>query len=529
MALRWLFIIIPAILLYQSCGPGFQKDTSAELGANSLGVCGHPEVIDFKTHVRPILSNCVGCHGAENPSGGLNLLDFESEAFAKNNLDTFGKIVERMESQSLPMPPPPMERVSDCDVLALKKWAGLGGGQCTNKTSSPVTLRRFNSKEYQLAVKDLLELSELPDINFPADGAAPDGFKTHGEYQLFTPDLAQTLLEFSGASIQRSLNAPSSPLLNCGSSNQGTLVSKSAPYVYLFENGNNIKPVTKAQDQASWLVFEVPGSALNRNYNQLKVKASGKQSGGVWPLLKININDNTVASGIVINGESPQEVSVPFSFSANQNYKIGLHLENALADKSRQVDVVSLEFNSSGPQNLSCIETKVRQFAEKAFRKPASFAPIESHIQIANQALSKGLSFENSLQLALESILLSPHFLYQVVNVAEPDNPNYKHDLTGDELATRLSTFLWSSVPDEELLALAQNGRLTEPQVLAQQTRRMLTHAKARRFAENFSGQWLHTDKIMDLSKSQTVINDFDNSLKQSMKQETDEFFYGSM
>jgi PAS domain-containing protein/mono/diheme cytochrome c family protein len=162
-------------------------------------------------------------------------------------------------------------------------------------------------------------------------------------------------------------------------------------------------------------------------------------------------------------------------------------------------------------------------FATRAFRRPAEPAEIEALLPLFAQAEARGASFDDAIRFALRAVLVSPHFLFRL----ELPRASEPHPLNDHELASRLSYFLWSSMPDDELFRLAREGKLHEPATLEEQTRRMLLDPKARAFAENFAGQWLRVHELMTSAQPDAgEFPDFTPALRDAMAAEPIEFFH---
>jgi len=173
----------------------------------------------------------------------------------------------------------------------------------------------------------------------------------------------------------------------------------------------------------------------------------------------------------------------------------------------------------------ACAGTIVRTFVGKAFRRPVTTVEVGPYLKLYQLARKQGDSFKEGVATALQAVLVSPHFLFRVeqerVAVA---GKNYA-PVSDYELATRLSYFLWSSMPDEALLRLAGQKALRQPLVMKAQIARMLRDEKARALVENFAGQWLQYKNIDVMKPDVEKFPDFDESLRYSMKQETALFF----
>lgn len=162
--------------------------------------------------------------------------------------------------------------------------------------------------------------------------------------------------------------------------------------------------------------------------------------------------------------------------------------------------------------------------APRAFRRPAEKDEIDRLMALFDTAQKRGESFEAGVKLGLKSLLVSPHFLFRV----ELENGRAEHYVVGDyELASRLSYFLWSSMPDEGLFKLAAAKKLRDPKTLEAQARRMLLDPKARSFAENFAGQWLRVRELKTIAQPDgRKFPEFTPSVRDAMYDEAVEFFH---
>ena len=140
-------------------------------------------------------------------------------------------------------------------------------------------------------------------------------------------------------------------------------------------------------------------------------------------------------------------------------------------------------------------------------------------------ARTSGQSAEQGVQLAIQAMLVSPNFLFRVERDPDPRNPALVHEVSPFELASRVSYFLWSSMPDEELLTLAESGQLAKPAVLSAQVDRMLADPRAAAFAANFAGQWLETRNLDAVKPDPEKFPEWNPELRDAMKAETAMFF----
>jgi hypothetical protein len=178
-----------------------------------------------------------------------------------------------------------------------------------------------------------------------------------------------------------------------------------------------------------------------------------------------------------------------------------------------------------GQHTKECVRTNLEQFAGLAFRRPATSAEISKLTKLVSLGEKDGLTLEQSMRLGVEAVLVSPQFLYRLERDPNPRDPADVHRIGDYELASRLSYFLWSSMPDAQLLELAAENRLTQPDVLHAQVRRMLLDAKSAALIDNFAGQWLELRNLDSIRPDPIQFPDFDNQLRQAMYTETRTFF----
>jgi hypothetical protein len=182
------------------------------------------------------------------------------------------------------------------------------------------------------------------------------------------------------------------------------------------------------------------------------------------------------------------------------------------------------------PRNRKqAVRKALTEFARRAFRRPATAEEIDRLVGLVELAEKNGDSYEKGLQLALEAVLVSPHFLFRIELDPDPNNPDAVHPINDFELATRLSYFLWSSMPDDELLGLAEKGTLRKDGSLETQVKRMLKDPKARALVENFAGQWLQLRNLNTAAPDPGVYPAFDDALRTAMVKETELFFEAVM
>ena len=171
----------------------------------------------------------------------------------------------------------------------------------------------------------------------------------------------------------------------------------------------------------------------------------------------------------------------------------------------------------------ACAKDILSSLARRAYRRPLERADLATLMRFYRAGRDGG-SFDAGIQLALERVLISPDFLFRVERDPIDIQPATAYALNDTEMASRLSYFLWSSGPDEELLALAEQGRLDDPEVLAQQARRMLADPRSKELVRNFAGQWLYLRNLRGVVPDAVVFPEFDENLREAFLQETELF-----
>ena len=179
--------------------------------------------------------------------------------------------------------------------------------------------------------------------------------------------------------------------------------------------------------------------------------------------------------------------------------------------------------HAAGGHRDWCAATIVRDLARRAFRRPVTAREVEPYVRLARMAEKEEGSFAEGLAVAIQGLLVSPDFLFRIERERRAAGGSYQ--ISQHELATRISYFLWASMPDAALRRAADEGRLRDPGVLAAQVRRMLRDPKSRSLAENFGGQWLQFRALESITRDRERFPDFEDYLRLSMRRETELFF----
>jgi Protein of unknown function (DUF1592)/Protein of unknown function (DUF1588)/Protein of unknown function (DUF1585)/Protein of unknown function (DUF1595) len=173
----------------------------------------------------------------------------------------------------------------------------------------------------------------------------------------------------------------------------------------------------------------------------------------------------------------------------------------------------------------ACVDKILSTLARRAYRRPVNRAEVAELTKFVSLAKANGETTEQGIQLAIEAMLVSPNFLFRIEHDSFPTDPTRVHRISDVELASRLSYFLWSSMPDDELLNLAQSGKLHEPAIVDAQVKRMLADGRSSAIADNFAGQWLELRNLYVVKPDPQKFPEWGPELRDAMYSETRLFF----
>jgi hypothetical protein len=182
---------------------------------------------------------------------------------------------------------------------------------------------------------------------------------------------------------------------------------------------------------------------------------------------------------------------------------------------------------ANASEEIPCARKIISTLATHAYREPVSDSDLETLLDFYQEGKNKG-NFENGIEMALRRVLASPQFVFRFERDPAGVAPDSNYRISDLDLASRLSFFLWSSIPDDELIHLAAEGKLKNPTVLEQQVRRMLADARSQALVDNFAGQWLYLRNLRGVAPDLESFPNFDDNLRQAFKTET-ELFFGSI
>ncbi len=494
----------------------------------------------FDKQVKPVLkNNCSGCHNATNMSGGVNLLPYAEASTLTSDREAWDKIVQKIESGEMPpkgMPRPPQAQVTA--LVSFLKGEFAKADASVKPDPGRVTARRMNRNEYRNTIRDLVAVDFRAERDFPTDDSGY-GFDNIGDILTISPVLMEKYLNAAETIASRAMGADPLP-------------KKPIEVTYELKT-KNIRRLDFSTVEASHrvdfdgeytVIFGFPGE---RSADAKPVKMSFWMDGQLLQTIDVETKPSKL---VYFNPFSDAQVKVYLpegdhvfraAFQNDEFIKTITDPKDAYSDKKNKF-IGSMTFVGPYPSKVekasrkkilicdvktgqACVEKIVANLAHHAYRRPASKNEVAGLMKFVAMAKGQGQSTEQGIQLALEAMLVSPQFLFRVEKDPNPTDPDKIHRLSDTELAARLSYFLWSSMPDDELLTLAEAGKLKDPATLDAQVKRMMQDKKAASFAENFAGQWLEIRNLDSIKPDPQKFPLWTPELKDAMRTETSMFF----
>ncbi len=533
------------------------------------------ETPDYQKTVAPFLAkNCFSCH---NPKLKTANLSFDTNLTSKD-LPVWEKVLDRISTGK--MPPPGLPAPPKAEVAAVTQWIETLLGHSPGASDfdpGRVTARRLNRAEYNNTVRDLLGVSLQPADEFPIDDSGY-GFDNIGDVLSLSPMLMEKYInaarKLSNVAVFGEPYSPKPTKLARFLVKKNQDDSTSSP---------NVMPFSIRGALYGTFNFPVDAEYEFRmrltNYRARNVRTATQSSASkrkqVAPLtpeeIATNEEENRKAYPPVemvfrLDGEPIKtdvvEGNIDYRYTRSEStvrYKVraGQHAlrasfpefagladprSNMNPDGRRQVYVEYLDivgpYNPSaespesyrrifvcghkrGSHTPECARRVVENLAKRAYRRPVTTQEIDRLSGLVAMVQKEGDSFEEGIRIAVQSVLMSPNFLFRVEQDRKPESGAGAYPVGEHELASRLSYFLWSSMPDEELLRAADAQQLRKPGVLEAQVRRMLTSPKSGALIENFASQWLNLRLLERKRPDGAQFPTVDDELVDAMRRET--------
>jgi len=493
---------------------------------------------EFSKAVSPLLSGtCAQCHNDRQAAGGFSVTGLSASNSIVQHREEWEKVLRRVRAGE--MPPSNVARPSDAALRAFTNAIQIEldrADAAGRPDPGRVIARRLNRNEYSNTIRDLLGVEFHAEKYFPTDDSG-DGFDNIGEILTVSPALMDRYLS-AAERIARwaiSTELPPKPIVDEYHQRDRKIrrvdpstveaihrVEYAGEYTVRFglpgERAPDAKPVT--------LNLWMDGKPLASK--QIETKPSGLVYFDPYSEEEVRVylpvGDHVFRAGFT-NDDFVKTVASADLYNNKKNkflnsiVFIGPFPSTVEKESRKRVLVCNPE------SGRACVERILSTLARRAYRRPVTPSETASLMRFVDMARTDSHSTEQGLQLAIQAILVSPKFLFRIERDANPTDPSQIHPVSDIELASRLSYFLWSSMPDESLLQLAESGKLHEAETLRREITRMLADPRSAALASNFAGQWLETRNLDVAEPDPKKFPEWNPELRDAMKTETTMFF----
>jgi mono/diheme cytochrome c family protein len=518
---------------------------------------------------------CVGCHNQRLRTAGL-ALDTLSTSDVGPSAEVWEKVVRKLRMGAMPPPGAPRPDKPAGDALVSGLEAALDEAAARNPNPGRTdTLHRLNRTEYQNAIRDLLALDVDTASLLPADDA--DGFDNMASLLSISPSLLERYMSAARKLSRLAIGLPppgpetdtyavkdlatqedhASDDLPFGT--RGGLAIRhyfpvDGEYQLKIRLRRQIYDYVTGLDRPEQLEIRIDGERVRsfatggEDHGRTAPQSFGGDVPGSpeWEKYALSADEGLVVRLPVTAGPRVVGVSFVGRFTEPEGVvqpheRYGEFSRDETRDQGVDSVAISGPYRIAGPGDTPsrrrillcrpaggndedmCARRILSTLAHRAYRRPVTEPELQTLLGFFKAGRREG-AFDAGLQFAVERILADPSFLFRVEQDAANVAPGAVYRIGDLELASRLSFFLWSSLPDDELLSVAERGILKDPAVLEGQVRRMLADRRAAALVDNFAGQWLLLRNLRNLKPTPDVFPDFDESLRESFQRETELF-----
>ncbi|HEX6986000.1 MAG TPA: DUF1592 domain-containing protein, partial [Planctomycetaceae bacterium] len=502
--------------------------------------------------------HCLDCHSGEEPTAGLALDRYRPEE-AGRHPDVWERIVRKLSTRQ--MPPREMPRPDEASYETALASLTASLDRAATERPDPgrtATFRRLTRTEYRNAIRDLLEVEVDAAALLPADESG------HGFDNVTVGDLSPTLLDryitaaqtISRLAVGGARRSPEGDTFRVPAdvtqeehvaglplgTRGGILIPYTFPQTGEYEvqirlardRNEEVEGLREPHDlevlldreRVALFTVNPPKTATDHQTADAHLKARIPATAGPHELGVTFLKD---PSSLLETKRQPYQA------------RFNMHRHPRTSPAVYQVSIVG-PFDAQGPgdtpsrrrifvcrptgpdDEAACAERILSTLMRRAYRRPVTEVDLCTPMALYREARAEG-DFDAGIEAALSAVLVSPHFLFRIERDPEGVPPGTAYRVSDVEFASRLSFFLWSSIPDDELLDLAEHGELSRPEVLDGQVRRMLADPRSRSLATNFAGQWLHLRNLDSVTPDLRLFPDFDDNLRQAFRRETELLF----
>ncbi len=497
---------------------------------------------------------CVVCHNQKLSSGGVSLATLDASNVT-GNADVLERVLRKLRSGE--MPPAGMPRPDGATMAGFTHWleGELDQAAAAHPNPGHPTIHRLNRAEYSNAVRDLLAVDIQPGSMLPVDDTGY-GFDNIGDVLSLSPVLIERYISVARVVSRVAVgDAGAKPEVAefrppKGLQRTGPRLSERAGDDLPFNSAGGLSVRYRFPVDAEYVIkiklaptAGFDGPQVARSFDlRLPVKAGTRTVAVTFPRQEA-MPETLPHADDARNGAGNAPSGMTFADLRLDGARVkAFDMPEEASAPALSVLTISGPYNIAGPgdtpsrrkifacdpataqEEEPCARKILSALAYRGFRRPITDADLEPLIAFYAQGRREG-TFENGIEAALRALLVSPDFLFRVERDPSGLPPGTAHRVNDFELASRLSFFLWSSIPDDELLKLAERDKLHEPAVLLQQVNRMLDNRRSKALVDNFAGQWLYLRNLAQVRPDPDEFPEFDTSLRQGFERETELFF----
>ncbi len=548
--------MLPAGALLLGLGLSVAADAHAQEPAEAPAAA---ELSPSASAARELLDRyCVACHSERLETAGLSLEDIDV-AHVPAEAEIWENVVRKLRTST--MPPPNRPQPPAAARSAMASWLESTLDEAAATAPNPgrtETLRRLNRTEYQNAIRDLLALDVDATALLPPDESG------HGFDNVTVGDLPPALLDryiSAAQKISRLVIGTTQTSMQADVIRvpADTTQEEHVPGLPLGTRGGVVIPYTFSQDGDYDIQVRLArnrtgniGGLRDRRPHEMEILLDRVPVANFTVQRPERGDDALVDRDLKVRASvtaGPHDLGVTFLKSASSLMETERRPGQSHFNETRHPRLTPAIYQVSitgpyAPQGVSDTPSRERLFVcrpaeageeegcareilstlmRRAYRRPVSDADLDGPMAFFREGRAGG-DFDAGIGRALSAVLINPEFLFRVELDPDRGGAIPAYHVSDLELASRLSFFLWSSLPDDELLDAAIRGELSDPDELERQTRRMLADPRAFNLASNFAGQWLRLRNLASLSPNGRLFPDFDDNLRQAMREETERF-----
>ena len=571
MRTRLLFVTGAAVWAALLAGVGAQnatpKRTSAQpppAARHAAPAAGQPATVAAAAADQNAVVKryCVGCHNDKMKTGGLTLEHFDV-AQAPQNAETAEAMIRKLQAGLMPPPGGPRPSPETHAALVSALETTIDAAAAAKPNPGVRVFQRLNRPEYARAIKDLLLLDVDPGAWLPLDQKSAN-FDNIADAQALSPTLLEAYLNAAAAISRMAVGDRHAANVDATYTNPGFVSQHPWDHIegtpFGTRGGMAVNHVFPADGD---YVFEVTlQSGANSRFEDIDVSIDGERvalleyetqpAGGAdgrgavhvrTEPIQVRAGQHAVAAAFVRRTEGPYEDLIrphDWSYAGGGSGGPGIttlpHLRDLIVKGPSKVTGLSetptrakiFSCRPTSPnEERACARQILAKLGAEAYRRPVAPDEVERLMPFFDEGARGTGGFEGGIRTAVEAILASPHFIFRLEKApAEVQTAKAGAYRVSDvELASRLSFFLWGEPPDQELLSLASQTRLSAPGMLEKQARRMLADRRADALGERFAAQWLRLQDVDKVHPDPNFYPNFDDNLAASMRRETELFF----